>query len=225
MDDKLYVHARLKDTSRSLAWKVNQERKTHRDQRPEREDVDSVWGTKCVSSFGGGWAPSDHNAQGLGSRNGRLAFRSPCQYPQGDGRISAEEKHWVRSEPKWQSHKAAKQTQKVDGSSHWWAKGRGPPTECECLVHAQHCVSRFTAVETASVCVFSLLYPLCLGLCMHIKCLLNEWRKCFVSEKSHACGRGGFHSLHFIHEWVGWGGEEGKGDGGLLACQFPTASE
>lgn len=42
--------------------------------------MDREWGTKCTSSFGGGWAPSDHNVQALGSRNGRLAFISPCQY-------------------------------------------------------------------------------------------------------------------------------------------------
>lgn len=164
----------MKDTSCSQAWKVNQERKKHRDQRLEKEDVDREWSTKHISSFGAGWAPSDHKVRALGSRSGRLAFISPCPCPHGDARIQAEEEPWVSSEPTRKSHKASKEAQKGD-RAQTGERRAGVLPQSEWWQCAQHCVSRFTAVETVSF--FSLPYPLCPGLYM---CINYLW----VSEGS-----------------------------------------
>lgn len=124
-------------------------REKHRNQSPEREDVDREWGTQCISSFGVGWAPSDHSVQALGSRNGRLAFRS------------------LVSALKVMTGSRLKRSPESAGSQHGGPtasqqhrKGTGAQTgvrpECEWWQCAQHYLSGFTAVETVSGFFFAL---------------------------------------------------------------------
>lgn len=160
--------------------------------------------------FRSGWAPSDHNAQPWGAEmEGWPSFPLFRILKVMTG-SRAEEKHWVGSEPKWQSHKASKQTQKVDKGLRLVTEGQGSSHRVWALgVRLTLCVKIHSCRDSL------LFFPLCFILCAWgCVCTLNIYG---MSEGSALYLRNlmrlgeGFSSLHFIHEWVGWGAAGGDG--------------
>lgn len=161
--------------------------------------------------FQGGWAPSDHNAQRWGAEmegwpslplvrilkvmTGSRLKKSTESVVSRNGSPT---KHLSRHR-KWTGAQIGERRAGV----------LPPSASARC---AQHCVSRFTAVETVSVSF--LCFILCAWGCV---CALNIY---WMSEGSALYLRNlmrlgeGFYALHFIDKWVGLRGMGGGVLGG-----------